>query len=46
MNQTIITDQVLKIVPSNKATTILSFQSLVRRVLYAVVGSHFRYGYR
>ncbi len=38
MNQTIITDQVLKIVPSNKATTILSFQSLVRRVLYAVVG--------
>ena len=38
MNQTIITDQVLKIVPSQKAATILSFQSLVRRVLYAIVG--------
>lgn len=38
MNQTIITDQVLKIVPSHKVATILSFQSLVRRVLYAIVG--------
>ncbi|MBI4973611.1 MFS transporter [Candidatus Roizmanbacteria bacterium] len=38
MNQTIITDQVLKIVPSQKAATILSFQSLVRRILYAIVG--------
>lgn len=37
MNQTIITDQVLKIVPSQKAATVLSFQSLVRRVLYAIV---------
>ena len=38
MNQTIITDQVLKIVPSQKAATVLSFQSLLRRVLYAIVG--------
>lgn len=37
MNQTIITDMVLKIVPQEQAATILSFQSLVRRLLYAVV---------
>lgn len=38
MNQTIITDQVLKIIPSHKAATILSFQSMARRVLYAIAG--------
>ena len=38
MNQTIISDKVLKIIPFEKAATILSFQSLIRRLLYAVVG--------
>jgi len=38
MNQTIISDQVLKIIPANKAATVLSFQSLIRRLSYAVVG--------
>ena len=38
MNQTIISDQVLKIIPSEKAATILSFQSLLRRLIYAAIG--------
>ena len=38
MNQTIISDKVLAIVPINKASTVLSFQSLLRRSLYAIVG--------
>lgn len=38
INQTIISDYVLKIIPSNKAATVLSFQSLLRRLAYAVFG--------
>lgn len=38
MNQTVISDKVLAIVPTNKASTVLSFQSLLRRLLYAIVG--------
>jgi MFS-type transporter involved in bile tolerance (Atg22 family) len=37
MNQTIISDMVLKIIPQGQAATVLSFQSLVRRLLYAFV---------
>jgi len=38
MNQTIISDQVLKFIPSEKAATVLSFQNLIRRFIYAAVG--------
>ena len=38
MNQTIVSDQVLKIIPGDKAATVLSFQSLIRRLSYAIVG--------
>ncbi len=38
MNQTIISDKVLQIVPAQQATTVLSFQSLLRRLVYAMVG--------
>jgi MFS family permease len=38
MNQTIITDEVLKIIPSHQAATVMSFQSMTRRILYAFVG--------
>ncbi|MEI6327296.1 MAG: MFS transporter [Candidatus Roizmanbacteria bacterium] len=37
MTQTIISDRVLQIVPVEKAATILSFQSLARRLTYAAV---------
>lgn len=38
INQTIISDYVLKIIPSNKAATVLSFQNLIRRLTYAIIG--------
>ena len=38
MNQTIISGQVLKIIPAEKAATVLSFQNLVRRFSYAIIG--------
>ena len=38
MNQTIISDEVLKIIPAGKAATILSLQSLVKRFVYALIG--------
>ncbi len=37
MNQTIISSRVLSLVPPQKASTILSFQSLIRRVIYAAI---------
>lgn len=37
MNQTIVSDQVLKIIPTEKAATVLSFQSLLRRIVFAIV---------
>ena len=37
MNQTIISSRVLAIVSPHKAATILSFQSLVRRIIYAAI---------
>jgi MFS family permease len=38
INQTIISDYVLKIIPSDKAATVLSFQSLIRRLAYVIIG--------
>jgi len=38
INQTIISHEVLQIVPEGNASTILSFQSVLRRIFYAVVG--------
>jgi MFS family permease len=38
INQTIVSDYVLKIIPSDKAATVLSFQSLLRRLVYTVIG--------
>lgn len=37
MNQTIISSRVLAIVPRHKAATILSFQSLIRRLIYSAI---------
>jgi MFS family permease len=37
MNQTIISSRVLAIVPHHKASTILSFQSLMRRLIYSAI---------
>lgn len=37
MNQTIISSRVLAIIPHQKAATVLSFQSLVRRIIYAAI---------
>lgn len=36
MNQTIVSDKVLKIIPHNKAATVFSFHGLSRRTVYAV----------
>jgi MFS family permease len=38
MSRTLVSDQVLKQVPSNRASTILSFQNLTRRIVYAALG--------
>lgn len=37
MNQTIITSRVLALVPHHKASTVLSFQSLMRRLIYSII---------
>lgn len=37
INQTIISSRVLALVPHQKAATILSFQSLIRRIIYAAI---------
>lgn len=38
MNQTIVSDKTLLLIPQNRAATILSFQNLLRRLSYAIVG--------
>ncbi len=38
MNQTLVSDQVLALVPADRAATILSFQNLLRRFIYAGFG--------
>jgi len=38
MNQTLISDKVLALIPSERAATILSFQNLIRRLIYAGFG--------
>jgi MFS family permease len=38
MNRTLVSDQVLALVPSERAATILSFQNLLRRFIYAGFG--------
>ncbi len=38
MNQILVSDQVLALVPSERAATVLSFQNLLRRFVYAVFG--------
>ena len=38
INQTVISDAVLQLVPQAQAATVLSFQSLLRRLIYVFVG--------
>lgn len=38
INQTIISDKVLKIIPAGRVATVLSFLSLLRRFTYAIAG--------
>lgn len=38
INLTIVSSRVLSLVPSTKAATVLSFQNLVRRLIYVVIG--------
>ena len=38
MSQTIISSRVLRIAPAHRTATILSFQSMLRRILYAGIG--------
>lgn len=38
INQTVISDAVLQLVPQTQAATVLSFQSLLRRIIYVFVG--------
>lgn len=40
-SQTIISARVLKIVPKERTATVLSFQNMLRRVIYAIVGPLF-----
>ena len=41
MSQTIISSRVLRIAPAHRTATILSFQSMLRRILYAGIGPMF-----
>lgn len=38
MNQTLVSDKVLTLIPAERAATILSFANLLRRLIYAAFG--------